>query len=268
MKQHFFHFDDDRKLSWYEGGEGPPLVLLHGWSISAAAFEEVADRLCQDFHILVPDLPGHGNSSVTIDNDLAGLADDLTTWLQKVADEPVILAGWSLGGMLAMQIASNSLHPLKQLVLIGTTPRFTNKDDWSLGLPAAQVHALKRNLKRHFEKTLAEFFRLTLSGEAISPERLRAIRNFAVINKPLPEKDTAVSFLEVLACQDQRESLASIDCPVLVMHGSEDQVSPIAAGRYIAEAVKDGSLVEFPGVGHAPFWSKPEVFADTLREHC
>jgi pimeloyl-[acyl-carrier protein] methyl ester esterase len=185
-----------------------------------------------------------------------------------VTDEPVTLAGWSLGGMLAIQIASDSLLPLKQLVLIATTPRFTNADDWTFGLPAVQVHALKRNLKRHFEKTLAEFFRLTLAGETVPLERLKVIRNFAVINRPLPNEGTAVDLLDVLAGQDQREALASIGCPVLVIHGSDDQVSPCEAGRYIADTVEDGYLVEFHGVGHAPFWSKPEEFAGTLREYC
>ncbi len=268
MKQRYFQYDDQRKLSWFEVGEGPPLVLLHGWSISAAAFAEVAELLRHYFRLLIPDLPGHGDSSPAITNDLNGLATDMAAWVQHETDQPVTLAGWSLGGMVAMQIARTRLIPLKRLVLIGTTPRFTNSDDWTLGLPAVQVHALARNLKRRFEKTLGDFFSLSLAGESVPLERLRAIRSFALKNRPLPRLDVAVDLLDMLANQDQREALGLIECPVLVMHGSKDQVSPFVAGQYIAEAVQDGRLVEFPGVGHAPFWSMPGTFADTLREGC
>lgn len=266
MKQHYFRFADGRQLSWYEAGSGPPLVFLHGWSISAAAFAEIAELLAVDYRLLIPDLPGHGDSSPAHQNDLAGLSADLVAWLQAINPGPVFLAGWSLGGMLAMHIAGAGLLSLKSLVLIGTTPRFTNADDWAYGLPAAQVHVLARNLKRRFEPTLGEFFKLTLAGEVIDIERLRSIRNFAVRNSPLPDKNVAGELLAFLAVQDQRDVLVELDCPVLVMHGAADQVSPLAAGRFLAEQTGNGQLAVFDGVGHAPFWSQPRIFVKVLRE--
>ena len=268
MKQHRYQFPDGRHLNWYEVGNGDPLVLLHGWSISAAADNELAGMLSNDYRLLIPDLPGHGASSPARSNDLKGLANDLAFWLADVTDGSVSLVGWSLGGMLSIQIAGDGLLPVRRMVLIGTTPRFTNADDWSFGLPATQVHALERNLKRRFEATLGDFFALTFAEENISRERLRAIRNFAVINQPLPDCDVALDLLELLAIQDQREVLPSIGSPVLVLHGELDRIAPVGAGRYIAGCVADGTFVEFAGVGHAPLLSEPGEVAQRIREFC
>ena len=97
MKERQFQRADGRQLTWYETGQGRPLVLLHGWAMSAAAFQELAGLLAVNFRVLVPDLPGHGTSSPTGQNDLAGLSDVLTDWLTALETEPYTLVGWSLG---------------------------------------------------------------------------------------------------------------------------------------------------------------------------
>ena len=268
MTRYFLKFVDGRQLSWYEVGQGQPLVLLHGWSISADAFAEVAPLLSDGYRLLIPDLPGHGESSPAVSDDIPGLSADIIAWLDAVTDVPFALVGWSLGGMISINIASSGSCPVKNLTLIGTTPRFTKSGDWDYGLPATQVRVLARNLKRRYEATLGEFFSLSISGEIITSERLRTIRNFAVRNSQLPDKAVAENLLGQLAAQDQRGALASIECPVLVIHGENDHVSPVDAGRYLATAVPNGRMAEFPGVGHAPFWSQPKKFVDCLREHC
>ena len=84
--------------------------------------------------------------------------------------------GYSLGGMLSLQIAADGRLPLQRFVLIGSTPKFTAGDDWPFGLPLTEVRAMARNLKRRFEATLGEFFSLTFAGETLSVDRLRTIR--------------------------------------------------------------------------------------------
>ncbi|MGK2944859.1 MAG: alpha/beta fold hydrolase, partial [Desulfuromonadales bacterium] len=81
MKENHFKLADGRQLTWYEIGHGRPLVLLHGWSMSAAVFSEFARLLATEFHLLIPDLPGHGNSSPPQQNDLTGIAADLVHWI-------------------------------------------------------------------------------------------------------------------------------------------------------------------------------------------
>lgn len=268
MTENRYPFPDGRSLCWYEAGEGPTLVLLHGWAMSAAAFSELAENLAADFHLLIPDLPGHGQSSPALQNDLDGLTADLCAWLEATSPGPLTLLGWSLGGMLAMQIAAQRHVPVERLVLVGTTPRFTITDNWDSGLPATQVHAMARNLGRRFEATLGDFFALTFADEEIPRERMRTIRNFAVRNSALPDPQVALDLLRYLAVQDQRKLLSQLTVPVMVLHGALDRVSPVGAGRYLAEQCLNGICVELAGVGHAPFLSDPQRVADAIREFC
>ncbi len=268
MKEARFDLPDGRQLTWYETGQGSPLVLLHGWSMSAAVFSEIATLLSPDFRLLIPDLPGHGRSSPALQNDLAGIAADLGRWIAAIEKVPVALIGWSLGGMLALEIARQNKLPVDRLVLIATTPRFTMSDDWSFGLPSAQVRALARNLERRFEATLGDFFSLAFAGETIARERLRTIRTFAVRQSPLPDYDAAMGLLNLLAVQDQRKELSEIYQPALVLHGDLDQISPVAAGRYLAEMLPMGSFAGFSGVSHCPLLSRPQEVAAKIREFC
>jgi pimeloyl-[acyl-carrier protein] methyl ester esterase len=231
-------------------------------------FSELAALLAGDFRLLAPDLPGHGNSSPAVQNDLAGLSADLSCWLDAVVNDPIVLVGWSLGGMLAMEMAAQKVLPVDRLVLIGTTPRFTLSNDWAFGLPSTQIRALARNLDRRFEATLADFFTLAFAGEQIAMERLRTIRAFAVKRSPLPDRSATLGLLNMLAVQDQREILPAITQPVMLLHGDLDQISPITAGQYLSETLSKGHIETFPGVGHGPFLSQPLIAAAKIREFC
>jgi pimeloyl-[acyl-carrier protein] methyl ester esterase len=268
VKESCFTFPNGRQLTWYEIGQGRPLVLLHGWSMSAVVFSEIATLLSSGFRLLIPDLPGHGGSSPALRNNLAGIADDLISWIAAIENAPVILAGWSLGGMLSLEIAHQHKLPVDRLLLIATTPRFTRCSDWSFGLPSVQVRALVRNLERRFEATLGDFFSLAFAGEKISKERLRTIRTFAVRQGSLPVPGVALGLLNMLEMQDQREILSEIQQPALVLHGDLDQITPVAAGHYLAEMLPLGGFAGFAGVGHGVFMSQPQAVVKKIREFC
>jgi pimeloyl-[acyl-carrier protein] methyl ester esterase len=265
MTRHAFRLADGRVLAWQEQGEGPSLVLLHGWSLSGAAFSELAGLL-NDFRVLIPDLPGHGHSSPPTTATLPALADDLTVWLAAVATFPVFLGGWSLGGMIAMELAARREIPIDRLLLLATTPRFTTAADWPHGLPAGQVRALRRDLVQRFETTLADFLALAFAIGEIDAARLRAIHAFAVRPGGLPDRVTAAALLDLLAGQDQRELPPRIGCPALVVHGTLDRVAPVAAGRVLAASLPRGRLQELADTGHAPCWTRPAAVAHAVRE--
>ena len=267
MTGHEHRLPDGRILSWRETGAGPSLVLLHGWSLSGVAFTELAGLL-SGVRLLLPDLPGHGQSSPSAAATLPALADAIADWLAAVAPGPVLLGGWSLGGMVALELAARTDVPVEKLLLLATTPRFTQAADWPHGLPATQVRTLRRNLERRFEATLGDFFALAFANGEVDADRLRAIRAFAVRAGGLPDREAAGACLDLLARQDQRGRLPAIDCPTLVLHGTADQVTPIQAGRALAAALPHGQLREFVGVGHAPLWTRPLEVAGAIREFC
>jgi len=262
-----FTLPDSRILAWREVGSGSPLILLHGWSLSGLAFSELAESL-PDFRLILPDLPGHGGSSPPSMATLAGLADDLAIWLSTVAPGPLLLGGWSLGGMLAMELAARLEVLVERLLLIGTTPRFTAGADWPHGLPATQVRALARNLERRFAATLGDFLAMTFASGEVDAARMRAIRNFAIQPAGLPDPGSAAALLGLLEHHDQRRLPVMLGCPALVIHGSDDRIVPVGAGRSLADALPDGQLLELPATGHAPHWTRPLQTAAAIREFC
>lgn len=249
---------DGRRLAWREAGSGPALVLLHGWSMSSAVFAEVFEELAGDFRLLAPDLCGHGDSDPGAGYGLTDFAADLAEWLRALDLHDAALAGWSLGGQVALELVPAVRDRLRRLILVGTTPRFTAAADWAAGLPESQVRAMARDLRSHYEKTMGDFFALQFAGEAISRERYRRIVDFAVRGGSLPEPEIALAALETLRSADQRGALSGIDLPVLVQHGELDRITLPAAACYLAAHLPAAELEMWPGVGHAPFFSRPQ----------
>jgi pimeloyl-[acyl-carrier protein] methyl ester esterase len=227
--------------------------------MSSAVFSEVAEQLSHQYQVLCPDLPGHGGSDPVPATSLSAFAEVITRWTRALNLASAALLGWSLGGQVAIQLALEKKLPLQRLLLVATTPRFCQTEGWSQALPVTQIKALDRNLERTFEKTMGDFFSLQFVGENISKQRYRQILQFAVRTSPLPQSSSARQLLQVLANSDQRQNLHSIELPTQVLHGETDQIIPVAAGRFLADKIPGATFESLPGVGHAPFFSRPEV---------
>ncbi len=257
-ERHSLQLPDGQRLSWREWGAGRPLLMLHGWSMSAAVFSEVAVPLSRKYRILCPDLPGHGESEPATACSLVVFAESIAAWAKHLGIGPTALLGWSLGGQVALQLAIHQQLEISQLLLVATTPRFCQSSDWPHGLPATQLRALARNLGRAYEKTMGDFFRLQFSTTEIDKQRFREILQFAVRSSQLPQAAEAQKSLALLGREDLRDQLVNIDLPCLVMHGAGDQIIPAAAGSYLAEGIAGARLVKMNSVGHAPFFSRPQ----------
>jgi pimeloyl-[acyl-carrier protein] methyl ester esterase len=262
----FHTLPDGRRLAWCQSGEGASLIMLHGWSMSKGVFAEMARVQDAGFRSFLPDLPGHGESTPISELSLDSLADDLWLWLNEHAPKPWILCGWSLGGMVAMELARRWPDAVAGLVLMATTPRFTCTEDWPHGLPDVQVAAMQRNLKRRYLPTLGDFFSLMFAGEKITRMRLLEIREFAVTQGKIVDSETALAGLDLLRKQDQRSLLPSIKCPSLVIHGECDQISPFGAAGYLEAHLAECRLLSLADCGHAPFLSHPQTVARSIEE--
>jgi len=253
------------EIAWRELGEGPPLVLLHGWAMSHAVFSELALILAAEFRLLLPDLPGHGDSTRVEPCSLAAMSAAIGAWLRGLELIPVGILGWSLGGQVAMSLGLEQPALVERMVLVSTTPRFCSAGDWTAGLPSGELRALQRGLQRRYLATMGEFFDLQFMGENLNAERRREILGFAVRSSLLPAPNEALEALAILGKEDLRGRLSAIHQPTLVIHGEMDRIVPCAAGRYLAAHIAEAGLLSLQGIGHAPFLSDPERIAAHLR---
>lgn len=246
---------DGRTIAWQMSGSGLPLVLIHGWGSSAEIFNGLISQL-PDCHCLAPDLPGYGASTATAPVDLAALAEDLLHWCDALGLEKVTLLGWSLGGMIAQELAARFPQRFERLILLATTPRFVTTPDWPHGLSDSAVRALARDFKRSPTTTLTNFWSLQFQGESPPPSPLRVE----------VETVTTLGGLELLRRIDLRRHLSAITLPTLVLHGSADVIIPIGAGRFLADSIPQAHFHEFCGCGHAPFYRAAAPVSVVIRD--
>lgn len=251
------------RVAFLDEGSGPPLVLLHGWAMSSAVFADLGLALGRDRRVILPDLRGHGASAPSpFDLDL--LASDLAALLERLDLRDVALAGWSLGGQIALATLPRIRDRVSRLALLSSTPRFTVGEGWPHGLPAQQVEILAHRVRRDPGRALPRFFDgMFVPGELDDDARVRVAAIRDALQPPAPA--AAQSGLALLAAADLRGALGAVDRPTLVVHGEADPVCPAGAGRALAAAIPGARLLVVPGAGHAPFLSRPAAIADALH---
>jgi pimeloyl-[acyl-carrier protein] methyl ester esterase len=237
------------------------VVLLHGWGLHGGVWQDLAQRLSQNFRVHVPDFPGHGRSRALEPFTLKSFARDLVSSLPG----PAVWIGWSLGGLVALQVARDQPPMVQRLVLIGSTPRFAQAPDWPWAMPGVTLEQFASELERDYRATLQRFLSLQCGHGEAERELLRGLRA-TLFEHGEPDIQALRNGLEILKTADMRAALPAITSPTLVIHGTRDQLAPRAAGEYLAAQLPQAQLELVPGAGHAPFLSHISHFLEKLKD--
>jgi pimeloyl-[acyl-carrier protein] methyl ester esterase len=252
-------------LHYDELGAGQPVVFLHGWAMSARVWR-FQQQLDPARRLIFLDQRGHGQSGVANSYSVDDFAADVAEFFHKLDLYDAVLIGWSMGVQVALA-AFPALRPrLKGLVLVGGTPRFTSCDEYLHGKQPLEVKGMGVRLRRDYQKTMGDFFRGMFAEDEMDPAQYQRIVHEIVMGGRSPDHDAAQQALQILAQADLREGLATLDRPVLLVHGELDTICPVGASRYMLERLPEATLKAVPGCGHAPFMTRPEQFNQTVRE--
>lgn len=236
----------------------PPIVLLHGWGLSAAVWTPLRDHFSPAHAIHAPDLPGHGNAAPAGDT-LASWADALVATLPDKA----LVVGWSLGGMLALHIARHYPQKVARLVLIDTTPRFVQADDWLPALSAATLADFRHHFDADPAATQRRFVALQSLGDAARKNVSASLT--AALTAADDKQPALATGLRLLAETDLRDAVPAITQPVRLLHGGEDKLMPVAAAEWLADTLPNARLSVFGNAGHAPFVSRAQECAALIE---
>ncbi len=242
-------------------GAGPDLVLLHGWALHGGMWGPWLDRLERQFRLHLVDLPGHGRSPWPPGaRDLADLARAVAPHVP--AGSAVL--GWSLGGMVALELAR--VRPtIAALVLVATTPCFLARDDWAGGMQPTVLQGFATGLARDYRRTIANFLALQAWGDERATEALRSLRaNLGAHGEPDP-RALAIG-LDILRDADLRGTLSRLAVPTLVIAGEHDRITPAEAGRELAARLPSARFHEVAKAGHAPFLSHDDEVAAEVEK--
>jgi pimeloyl-[acyl-carrier protein] methyl ester esterase len=240
------------------GNSGTPLLLIHGWGMHGGLWDGAAEQLAQYFPVLAVDLPGHGYS-VNNRGKKAFALDAIVDELSEQFSEPLAVCGWSMGGQIAMRWAMRDPQQVERLVLVSSTPCFSERSDWQFAMPQDTLLQFAADLEKNHTATLRRFLGLQVRGSEGERELLATLRK-SLFSRGEPEPDALRGGLEILRDLDLRDALPEIKQPALVIAGERDRLTPPQASHYLAQAMPNARVVEIRGAAHAPFLSHQEAF--------
>lgn len=256
---HIHSFGDER---------GPDLALIHGWGLGSFVWQTVLEKLAQRCRVHLIDLPGYGEHSDNAQTPPADSASFLLTARHLVSALPagVTLCGWSLGSLLAMQATLLAPQHIARLILVGGTPSFTQRDDWSPAQPPALLNSFAAELDQDTTATLQRFIALLNQGDAHARKIARTLLNQLDVH--IPAKATLDKGLAWLRDIDLRAQIPLIDAPTLLIHGERDPLMPLAAAQWLKQHLPQARLEVFAKTAHAPFLADPERFVTLVSDFC
>ncbi|MBU2877505.1 MULTISPECIES: pimeloyl-ACP methyl ester esterase BioH [Aliiglaciecola] len=241
-------------------GQGPNLVLLHGWGLNSGVWEPISHILEQYFRITLLDLPGFGRNA-----DVLPAQYDLDSVCSMVADcipDKSSFIGWSLGGLVAQQLAISRPEQCENLVLVASSPKFSEAQGWP-GIKANVLQAFTRQLEQDFSKTLDRFMAIQAMGSESAKQDIKLIKSH-IQQYPIPDDIALRAGLSILANTDLRAQVGGIKCPTFRLYGRLDSLVPAKAIPLIENSQLSDFTHVFPHASHAPFISHPDEFIAIL----
>lgn len=239
------------------------LLCLHGWGLNASVWGPLVGCLGGQVQVLAPDLPGHGARA---GEGCFGTLRDAVDGLIAGVSGRVIVAGWSLGGLLAVDMARRHPDRVAGVVLLSATPRFVQGPDWPHAVRADVLADFARDLRRDYRATLTRFLALQFHGV---PGRTADLRDLKARCLKAPPHDRALAEgLELLRRCDLREAFAALEGPVTAVLGGLDTLVPPAVGDDLRRLRPEMAVHVLPGAGHAALITHAHVVADRILEAC
>ena len=240
-------------------GAGAPLLLINGLGANLEMWQPLVRELADGCEVIAFDLPGTGRSArPRWPVRMPQLARVVTELLDELGHEQLDVLGYSLGGIVAQELAHRAPERVRRLVLCATTPGLPSMP------PDPLVTALMLTPVRYWNREMAELILPVIAGgrTARDPRILHA-----GLEKRLLEPPTALGYLFQLYALSGWSShpwIRTIRHRALVLHGDRDPVVPLANGRFLAEALPRGRLEVISGAGHLFLLDEPRSAAPAL----
>jgi pimeloyl-ACP methyl ester carboxylesterase len=255
---------DGVALAVFVVGEGNPLLLIPGLGARAAVFDPIIGDLAREHRVITFDPRGIGDSGNGGDVTLTNMASDAVAVLDVAAVAVGAVFGASMGGLVAQHLVVDHPDRVGHLVLAATAPGGDHGVDPD---PTNQAALLGKGARTpeeayriactvlyspQFQRTHPEFIEAQISERSRHPVRPRV---FAAQFTAMSQPDSSF------------EELSTVTAPTLVLHGTEDVVTPFENARILAGQIPGAVLRPFDGCGHLFFHERPAETARVVTEH-
>lgn len=228
--------------------DGSVLLLIHGAGGSHLDWPREIQRL-PGISVYNLDLPGHGRSTGPGRSSVDGYADVVQTFIEVMGLQAVTIAGHSMGGAIAQSLALRKLPQMTRMIIINSSARLRVA-------PVIMDAALAE------PESVVDFVARWSWGEGAAENLINQGKQSMMRTNP------AVLHADFLACDrfDVRSKLHQIRIPTLVISSTEDKMTPLRYGRYLAENIADGRLVIIEDAGHFAMLERPKIAADAIAD--
>lgn len=249
------------ELAYEVAGDGLPVVLLHGFPFNRTLWREQVEALRERFKVITVDLRGHGETQATeAPATMEDMAGDVAALLDSLGLARVVLGGLSMGGYVALAFYQLFPERVRALLLADTRPQ-ADTDEARLNREETAARVLQAGMVTIADAMLPKL--LAPATHAEQPQIVQRVREMILQTDP----QGAVSALRGMAVRrDQTELLRRIDCPVLIIVGSLDAITPPADAEFMRGEIRGSRLEVIEGAGHVSNVERPAEFNRSLQK--
>ena len=248
------------------GGSGTrPIVFVHGYGCNQTMWRHMVPLFAEDFRVYLFDHIGTAEAGIDgFDPDaysrLERYADDLEAFLTALGLVDVVLVGHSVSAMICGLVAARRPERIARLVMIGPSPRYLNDGDYRGGFERSDIDELLATIEGNYQGWSAAMAP-AIMGRPDAPAHGEELTERFCEQDP----EVAHAFARATFLSDNRDDLASITVPTLVLQCANDIIAPEHVGRYVAQRLPDAQLIQLEASGHCPNLSAPEETTSAIR---
>ncbi len=287
MEKKFVQLKNGETYAYLEKGSGKPLILIHGNLSSSVYYLPLIERLPENIRVIALDLRGFGDSSYTQKFDsLANLATDIQLFMSELKINKAVIAGWSLGGGVAMEFASRYPRSTEKLILINSTTHkgypifkkdknnmpiltegYKSKDE--LATDPLQVKPILEAIATENTFFMSYIYDLTIyTHHKPTPEANQLYIKETMKQRCLVDADYALACLNMSDTPNLYSkgdgSIKQVKAETLMFWGTLDKTVPEFMVQDNLKAIPHAKFVRFEACGHSPLVDKPDELAKEI----
>lgn len=243
---------------------GRPMVFAHGFGCDQTMWRHVAPAFAADHRVVLYDHVGAGGADPSAYDpvkyaSLDGYAADLVEILTELDLHDVVFVGHSVAAMIGVLAERQVPERFSRLVLIGPSPRYIDDEGYRGGFSRADIDELLQSLESNYLGWSAAMAPAIIGN----PERPQLghelTASFCRMDPGIARRFAHATFLS-----DNRDDLAHVVTPTLVLQCSSDVIAPLEVGEFVAKTIPDSELVVLRATGHCPHLSDPAETIDAI----
>ncbi len=246
-------------LAYQDAGEGDAIVLLHGFCGSHAYWEKIIPTLSETYRVIVPDLPGHGQSTFPAGNyELEYMADTLNELLDYLKVEKVTLFGHSLGGYITLAFAEKYEERLEGFSLIHSTA-YPDSEKAKTGREATIEKVKNEGVQALIDELIPKLF--AAENLETNTKEVEHAKNIGYETT----EEGAIGMLEAMKSRpDRNHVLKNSKLPALLIAGEQDQIIPPEKTFSVHKETISQALIK--GAGHMSMMEKPNDLMSEMQQ--